>query len=96
MLDDTIQNNCDKELVQNELVSDYSLFYLNYKSFSSQFYSLGSIKMIKMDQLKEKIINEEKFAVIIENPEIKKLDLSTIKKLKEIKTTSEKKLYISK
>ena len=52
--------------------------------------------MIKMDQLKEKIINEEKFAVIIENPEIKKLDLSTIKKLKEIKTTSEKKLYISK
>ena len=96
VLDETIQSNCDKEFVENELVSDYSLFYLNYKSFSSQFYSLGSIKMIKMDQLKEKIINEEKFAVIIENPEIKKLGLSTIKKLKEIKTTSEKKLYISK
>ena len=49
VLDETIQSNCDKEFVENELVSDYSLFYLNYKSFSSQFYSLGSIKMINMD-----------------------------------------------
>ena len=52
--------------------------------------------MINMGQLKKKIINEEKFAVIIENPEIKKLDLSIIKKLKEIKKTKKKKLYISK
>tara|TARA_B100001250_G_C19785348_1_gene783883 strand:- start:263 stop:1666 length:1404 start_codon:yes stop_codon:yes gene_type:complete len=95
MLDETIQNNCDKELVENELVSDYSLFYLNYKSFSSQFYSLGSINIINLDQLKEKIINEENFGVIIENSEIKKMDLSTIKNLKEIKKTKKKILYIS-
>ena len=95
MLDETIQNNCDKELVENYIVSDYSLFYLNYKSFSSQFYSLGSIKMISLNQLKIKIKNEEKFAIIIENSELKKIDLSVIKQLKEIKKTSKKNLYIS-
>ena len=94
VLNDTIDDNCDKELVEEELVSDYSLFYLNYKSFSSQFYSLGSIKMINLDQLKGKIRNKEKFAIIIENSEIKKIDLSTIKKLREMKSTNKKKLYV--
>ena len=95
VLDDTIQNNCDKELVKNELVSDYSLFYLNYKSFSSQFYSLGAIKMINLEQLKEKLINGERFAVIIENSEIKKMNLSTIKRLREIKKSKKKGIYVS-
>ena len=95
LIDKTIQNNCDKELVENELVSDYSLFYLNYKSFSSQFYSLGSINMINLDQLKEKIINEEKFGVIIENSEIKKMDLTITKNLKRVRKTDKKILYIS-
>ena len=95
MLDETIQNNCDKELVENYIVSDYSLFYLNYKSFSSQFYSSGSIKNISLNQLKKKIKNEEKFAVIIENSELKKVDLSVIKQLKEIRKTRKKNLYIS-
>tara|TARA_B100000963_G_C22602473_1_gene660905 strand:- start:307 stop:1713 length:1407 start_codon:yes stop_codon:yes gene_type:complete len=90
-----IHENCDKKLVQNELVSDYSLFYLNYKSFSSQFYSLGSIKMINLKQLREKIENEERFAIIIENSEIKKISNSTIKKLKEIKKTEKKIIYVS-
>ena len=95
VLDDTIQNNCDKELVKNELVSDYSLFYLNYKSFSSQFYSLGAIKMINLEQLKEKLMNGERFAVIIENSEIKKMNLSTIKRLREIKKTNKKSIYVT-
>ena len=95
LIDKTIQNNCDKELVENELVSDYSLFYLNYKSFSSQFYSLGSINVINLDQLKEKIINEEKFGVIIENSEIKKMDLTITKNLKRVRKTDKKILYIS-
>ncbi len=95
VLDDTIQNNCDKELVKNELVSDYSLFYLNYKSFSSQFYSLGAIKMINLEQLKEKLMNGERFAVIIENSEIKKMNLSTIKRLREIKKTNIKSIYVT-
>ena len=95
VLDDTIQNNCDKELVKNKLVSDYSLFYLNYKSFSSQFYSLGAIKMINLEQLKEKLMNGERFAVIIENSEIKKMNLSTIKRLREIKKTNKKSIYVT-
>tara|TARA_B100000925_G_C21777209_1_gene374675 strand:- start:321 stop:656 length:336 start_codon:yes stop_codon:yes gene_type:complete len=94
LVDESIRNNCDEELVKNSLVSDYSLFYLNYKSFSSRFYSLGKIKEINIEQLKEKMINQEKFAVIIENSEIKKIDLSTIKKLKRIKKTKKKNLYI--
>ena len=95
VLDKTIQNNCDKKLVENKIVSDQSLFYLNYKSFSSQFYSLGSINMINLGQLKDKIIEKEKFGIIIENSEIKKIDLSTIKNLKAIKKTDKKILYIS-
>ena len=95
VLDDTIQNNCDKELVKNELVSDYSLFYLNYKSFSSQFYSSGAIKMINLEQLQEKLMNGERFAVIIENSEIKKMNLSTIKRLREIKKTNKKSIYVT-
>ena len=95
VLDETIQSNCDKDLVEDKKVSDYSLYYLNYKSFSSQFYSLGSIKMINFEQLKQKIMNKENFAIIIEKSEIKKVDFSTIKKLKKIRNTKKKYLYIS-
>ena len=95
VIDETIKKNCDKELVQDKIVSDYSLFYLNYKSFSSQFYSLGSIKMINLEQLKEKTINKENFAVIVEISELKKIDLSTIKMLKEVKKSDKKILYLS-
>ena len=95
VLDETIQSNCDKELVEDKIVSDYSLYYLNYKSFSSQFYSLGSIKMINFEQLNQKIMNEENFAIIIEKSEIKKVDFSTIKKLKKINSNKKKNLYIS-
>ena len=45
--------------------------------------------------LKQKIMNEEKFAIIIEKTEIKKVDFSTIKKLKKIKSAKKKNLYIS-
>jgi hypothetical protein len=48
-----------------------------------------------LNQLKKKIKNEEKFAVIIENSELKKVDLSVIKQLKEMKKTRKKNLYIS-
>ena len=95
VLDETIQSNCDKGLVEDEIVSDYSLYYLNYKSFSSQFYSLGSIKMINFEQLNQKIMNEENFAIIIEKSEIKKVGFSTIKKLKKINSNKKKNLYIS-
>ncbi len=51
--------------------------------------------MINLGQLKDKIIEKEKFGIIIENSEIKKIDLSTIKNLKAIKKTDKKILYIS-
>ncbi len=94
LVNETIRSNSDKEMIKNKLVSDYSLFYLNHKSFSSQFYSSGSIKKINFDQLKKKIKNKEKFAVIVEKSEIKKMDLFTIKKLKKIKETNKKNLYV--
>ena len=94
LVDETIRRNSDKEMIKNKLVSDYSLFYLNHKSFSSQFYSLGSIKKIDFVQLKQKIENKEKFAVIIERSEINKIDIITNKKLKKIKETLKKSLYV--
>ena len=94
LVDDIVRSNSDKEMVKNKIVSDYSLFYLNHKSFSSQFYSLGSIKKIDFDQLKQKIENREKFAVIIEKSEIKKIDLFTIKKLTKLKENNKKNLYL--
>ena len=94
LVNETITSNSDKEMIKNKIVSDYSLFYLNHKSFSSQFYSLGSIEKIDFDQLKQKIDIKEKFAVIIEKSEINKLDLFTIKKLKKIKETNKKILYV--
>ena len=51
--------------------------------------------MINLEQLKEKLINEESFAVIIENSEIKKMNLSTIKRLREIKKTNKKSIYVT-
>ena len=94
LVEDTIRSNSDKEMIKNKLVSDYSLFYFNYKSFSSQFYSLGSIKKIDFEELKQKIENKEKFAIIIEKSETKKIDLFTIKKLKKIKENNKKSLYV--
>ena len=94
-VDKTIESNCDKVLVKNNLVSDYSLYYLNFKSFSSQFYSLGSIEKINVDQLRNKLINKEKFMIIVEKSEINKLDSFIIERLIEIDDTGKKQMYVS-
>ena len=51
--------------------------------------------MINLEELKEKLMNGERFAVIIENSEIKKMNLSTIKRLREIKKTNKKSIYVT-
>ena len=84
-----------KGLVKNKLVSDYSLYYLNFKSFSSQFYSLGSIEKINVDQLRNKLINKEKLRIIVEKSEINKLDTFIIERLIEIDDTGKKQMYVS-
>ena len=94
-VDKTIESNCDKGLVKNKLVSDYSLYYLNFKSFSSQFYSLGSIEKINVDQLRNKLINKEKLRIIVEKSEINKLDSFIIERLIEIDDTGKKQMYVS-
>ena len=58
--------------------------------FSSQFYSLGSIEKINVDQLRNKLINKEKLRIIVEKSEINKLDSFIIERLIEIDDTGKK------
>ena len=51
--------------------------------------------MINLEKLQEKLMNGERFAVIIEKSEIKKMNLSTIKRLREIKKTNKKSIYVT-
>lgn len=85
----------DKYLVENNLESNLPLFHWQNKSYSGQFYSKGKIGAIKNnDQLKEEILKQQSFLIIIPHKKIKKIDKESLDLLTEIEVNNKKGIYL--
>tara|TARA_B110000116_G_C16759153_1_gene547458 strand:- start:589 stop:1689 length:1101 start_codon:yes stop_codon:yes gene_type:complete len=67
-----IKNNTDKFLIKKINVNE-TLFSFNEKSYSSQYYSAGKIKMIDKDALDSILEINKPFSILINNNDIKKI-----------------------
>tara|TARA_B100001057_G_scaffold473862_1_gene538796 strand:+ start:847 stop:2250 length:1404 start_codon:yes stop_codon:yes gene_type:complete len=62
-----IKESTDKYMVQQSFNDRTTLYALLFKSYSSQFYSKGRVKVITPEELESMINSSKKFSVIIQN-----------------------------
>ncbi len=85
-----LHNNTDKYLIQN-IDHNESIFSLNKKSYSSQYYSNGKIKVLNTRELDSIISNKLIFSIIINNDDYEKYPNK--EKLTLLKTNDKKGIY---
>ena len=91
-----ISESTDKYMVQQSVKDGTTLYALLFKSYSSQFYSKGRVKVITPEELESMINSSKIFSVIIQNrhksqiaPEIlKKLNPQIIRRKDGLYTTN--------
>lgn len=86
----------DKYLLDNHNLSNCKIYYLNKKTYSSQFYSKGKIESMPFSALNHKKLSQEPFAIIIKNRDFDKIDNSIIEKLEIIDSNVSSKIYLNK
>ena len=79
-----LHNSSDKMLVLNPVVDTSELYSFPFKSYSSQFYSKGKIKIINSDRLKKMVEDSTSFSVIIKKRQLEDLSSELMGKLKLI------------
>jgi len=87
-------SNTDKYLIliQSDTEST-DLFYLNKKSYSSQFYSRGKVRTLSQAELTEKLNGQVPFRIIILNKHLKSLSVNETGKLRLIDSNYNRGLY---
>ena len=84
----------DKYLIQNNINVTNKIYHLNSKSYSSQFYSKGSIENISISSLEEKIgQNQDSFKIIISHKNFLKISQEERKKLQPLDKNNKKSIY---
>jgi len=87
-------SNTDKYLILNQSDTEITdLYYLNKKSYSSQFYSRGNVKTLSQAELAEKLTGQVPFRIIILNKHLKKLGEDETGKLRLIDSNYNRGLY---
>ena len=79
-------SNTDKYLINNYQLNNKSLFYFSEKTYSSQFYSDGTVKVLSEEDYKEGNFPNNEFYLLVRKKIIKRnptLDLSRLNKLAE-------------
>ena len=82
----------DKYLISN-LDKVKKMYVLDSKSYSSQFYTQGKIQLIKINQLKNVLVSQKPFYIIISNNRFKLLNYSIKKKLRKIDSNKKTGIY---
>lgn len=85
----------DKYLLEDIDYSDGEIYYLGKKSYSSQFYSEGKIKNIKVEELKNKLNGNIDFYIIIKKKNIESIDYSLMQKLTLLNSNKFNSIYKS-
>jgi 4-amino-4-deoxy-L-arabinose transferase-like glycosyltransferase len=88
--------NTDKYILKHDVLSQKKLYYLNKKSYSSQFYSQGKIKNVSYEDFQSLKLKQEPFSIIIEKDDIKLYNISQINKLEVIDENANSKIFIKK
>jgi len=87
-------SNTDKYLILNQSdTKESDLYYLNRKSYSSQFYSRGKVKVLSQVELAEKLNGQVPFRIIILNKHLKSLSENETSKLRLIDSNYNRGLY---
>ncbi len=87
--------NSDKYLIENNSINDLPIYHWQHKSYSSQFYTKGNIKVIKDSiELKKHISLNDSFIIIIPNKKLKYIDNSDMALLKQLDANYKKGIYI--
>lgn len=87
-------SNTDKYLILNQSDTKKSdLYYFNRKSYSSQFYSQGKVKVLSQVELAEKLNGQVPFRIIILNKHLKSLSENETSKLRLIDSNYNRGLY---
>ncbi len=87
-------SNTDKYLILNQSDTEITdLYYLNKKSYSSQFYSRGKVRPLSQAELTEKLNGQGPFRIIILNKHLKKLGENETGKLRLIDSNYNRGLY---
>jgi len=88
----TYYGNTDKHLIRNH--PNIKTFYqLGRKSYSSQFYSKGTVKSVSLEEI-SKLNTTELSALIISNKQANKMTNQCYSKWKVLDSTQKKKLYL--
>lgn len=84
----------DKYLIENNTRIDETIYYLNSKKYSSQFYSKGKIRNITVQGLEDAMDSEnESFKIIIKNSHFDKISLYAQGKLQLLDKNQNKSIY---
>jgi 4-amino-4-deoxy-L-arabinose transferase-like glycosyltransferase len=86
----------DKYILEHNILYQNKLYYLNKKSYSSQFYSKGKIKNISFEDFGSLKSRQKPFSIIIEKDDIKLYDISQNKKFECIDSNAYSKIFIKK
>ncbi len=87
--------NTDKYLVENSSSYD-SVYHLNYKSYSGQFYTKGNIKIIALKNISLLSSSKGKNLIIIPDKDLSKIPQNVISELQKVNSNYKKSAYIFK
>jgi hypothetical protein len=91
-----ISNSTDKYLVLHPQVDPLNLYSLSFKSYSSQYYSEGKIKLVSMPELEEMVRNDAAFGIIIQNRHLDQIPPKLMEKFKPLRVEKKDALYYTK
>lgn len=87
--------NTDKYLIENTSDNYIPIYHWQNKSYSSQFYTNGSVKSFENNsKLEELLLAEKPFLIIIQHKRIDKINKATMLLLKEIDRNNKKSIYL--
>ncbi len=86
----------DKYLLEETQYSNDAVYFLDSKSYSSQFYSNGNISNISLEELEEKLNQDEEFHVIIKERNLKNINPEIIQELNLLRTNNFNGIYTNK
>lgn len=85
-------SNTDKYFIENSKQFD-KIYHIGRKSYSGQFYSKGSIKSIRIEQLESLLTTGDSFCIIISKRNFTKISEKIVSQLKLIESNHKKGIY---
>ena len=89
-----LENNTDEYLVKN--TKNIPVYALDFKSYSSQFYTKGKIKIVDTITLHNLILNKDDFNILIDHSRLKLLSTKLQESLTPIESNKKRAMYVQK